>query len=454
MYNYPPNGAFCPPPGPGGGFAPPQGFGPGGGFPPPQGFGPGGGFPPPGGFAPPPFNQGGFPPKGFPPGPGGGFPPGPGGGFPPPQQQMGQNGYQPQGPQGYAPNDSYSQAPQGSQGYNPNDSYGQIQPQSYASNATFGQPQSQQLLTPAECDEAAKTLYEAMKGMGTNEKKLISVLGKYPPIQMNQIIKSYKSNYGKNLLDDVKSETGGNFGKLACALSMTIVEYDVKCIHDAIACIGTDDDCLMEVLVGRTNNDMKKLCEEYKLKYGKDLEEDVKGDTSGYVRRLYIVLLQGNRDETNQARDVEADVEALYRAGEGRSGTDEMGFISLLCNRPSSHLNNVFNRYQQKYSHTIEKAIEKEFSGDIEKALLKLVASIRNMSEYIATQFEKSMKGLGTNDEKLIRLVVRFRAPILMESIKEAYKTKYGKTLGKRIKGETSGDYCKLLLACIKEEGK
>jgi len=443
MYNYPPNGAFPPPQGfappPGGGFPPPQGFGPGGGFPPPQGFGPGGGYPPPG-------PGGGFPPKGFAPQ---GFPPGPGGGFPPPQQQMMQNGYQ---PQGYPPNDAYGQTPQGYQGYNPNGSYGS--PQGYAPNATFGQPQAQQLLTPAECDEAAKTLYGAMKGMGTNEKKLISVLGKYPPIQMNQIIKSYKSNYGKNLLDDVKSETGGNFGNLACALSMTIVEYDVKCIHDAIACIGTDDDCLMEILVGRTNNDMKKLCEEYKKKYGTELEDDVKGDTSGYVRRLYTVLLQGNRDETNQARDVEADVEALYRAGEGRSGTDEMGFISLLCNRPSSHLNNVFNRYQQKYSHTIEKAIEKEFSGDIEKALLKLVSSIRNMSEYIATQFEKSMKGIGTDDEKLIRLVVRFRAPSLIEPIKEAYKTKYGKTLGKRIKGETSGDYCKLLLACINEEGK
>jgi len=48
---------------------------------------------------------------------------------------------------------------------------------------------------------------------------------------------------------------------------------------------------------------------------------------------------------------------------------------------------NVFNLYQQKYSHTIEKAIEKEFSGDVEKALLKLVASIRNMSEYVATQY-------------------------------------------------------------------
>jgi len=37
-----------------------------------------------------------------------------------------------------------------------------------------------------------------MKGIGTDEKELINVLGKYPPLQMNQIIKSYKSNYGKH----------------------------------------------------------------------------------------------------------------------------------------------------------------------------------------------------------------------------------------------------------------
>jgi len=35
-----------------------------------------------------------------------------------------------------------------------------------------------------------------MKGIGTNEKELINVLGKYPPLQMNQIINGYKSNYG------------------------------------------------------------------------------------------------------------------------------------------------------------------------------------------------------------------------------------------------------------------
>jgi len=62
------------------------------------------------------------------------------------------------------------------------------------------------------------------------------------------------------------------------------------------------------------------------------------------------------------------------------------------------------------------------------------------------------MKGMGTDDEKLIRLTVRHRAPNVIGPIKDAYKTKYGKTLAKRIKSDTSGDYCKLLLACIHDE--
>ncbi|OUM65615.1 hypothetical protein PIROE2DRAFT_20295 [Piromyces sp. E2] len=474
MYGYPPPGGAYPPPGgayppPGGAYPPPGGAypPPGGAYPPP-----GGAYPPPGGAYPPQqqgsqdksassVQQGSYPaPQAYPPQ---GYPPQ---GYPPqgyPPQGYPPQGYPPQGypPQGYPPQQGSYPPPQ--QGYPPQQgSYPPAQqgyppqgypPQGYPPQnvSQFNQPQTS-LLTPAECDEAAKNLRDAMKGIGTDEKKLISVLGKYPPLQMNQIIKGYKSNYGKNLIDDVKSETSGNFGKLACALSMPIIEYDVKCLHDAIAGLGTDDDCLMEILVGRTNADINALRTEYKRIYGKDVENDVKGDTSGYVRRLYTVLLQGNRDETNNARDAVADAETLYRAGEGKIGTDEMAFISMLCNRPDAHLRQVFDIYQQKHGHTIEKAISKEFSGDIKKALTNLVSSIRNKAEYIATLFEKSMKGMGTDDDKLIRLTVRHRAPYVMTPIKEAYKTKYGKTLAKRIKGDTSGDYCKLLLACIHEE--
>ena len=91
-----------------------------------------------------------------------------------------------------------------------------------------------------------------------------------------------------------------------------------------------------------------------------------------------------------------------------------------------------------------------------------------------AKLMEKSMAGLGTRDAQLIYRFVSFfffftdndiillfffcyyrivRAhwnPDRLEAIKSAYKQRYGKPLEARVKGETSGDYQKLLVAIIK----
>ena len=89
-----------------------------------------------------------------------------------------------------------------------------------------------------------------------------------------------------------------------------------------------------------------------------------------------------------------------------------------------------------------------------------------------AKLLEKSMAGMGTRDAQLIyryvfilffsyrlgsfrsyniyRLVRAHWDPIRMEAIKDAYKRRYGKTLEGRVKGETSGDYQKLLMAIVR----
>lgn len=58
------------------------------------------------------------------------------------------------------------------------------------------------------------------------------------------------------------------------------------------------------------------------------------------------------------------------------------------------------------------------------------------------------MKGLGTDDSRLTRVIVT-RTEIDMCQIKEAYYTKYGKTLTQAVRADTSGHYRDFLLALL-----
>lgn len=71
---------------------------------------------------------------------------------------------------------------------------------------------------------------------------------------------------------------------------------------------------------------------------------------------------------------------------------------------------------------------------------------------HAANLLEESMAGMGTKDHLLVARTIRFHWDRnYLANVKAAYQQKYRKSLGSRIKGETSGDYEKLMLACIGE---
>ena len=105
-----------------------------------------------------------------------------------------------------------------------------------------------------------------------------------------------------------------------------------------------------------------------------------------------------------------------------------------------------------------------------------LVQCVRNTPAFFATKLYKSMKGLGTDDSTLIRVIVT-RCEVDMLDIKQEFQNKYQKTLASFIKvcivscrcintavgkfytqllfyyfqGDTSGNYRKTLLGLIGE---
>jgi annexin A7/11 len=108
----------------------------------------------------------------------------------------------------------------------------------------------------------------------------------------------------------------------------------------------------------------------------------------------------------------------------------------------------MLHEYERISGRSFEKAIQGEFSGDVEAGFLALVKSARNRAAYFAERIHESVAGMGTKDDDLIFLVVT-RAEIDMENIKQEYNKMYHKSVSQAISGDTSGDYKKVLLALV-----
>uniref|UniRef100_A0AAX7W0Z9 Annexin n=1 Tax=Astatotilapia calliptera TaxID=8154 RepID=A0AAX7W0Z9_ASTCA len=293
----------------------------------------------------------------------------------------------------------------------------------------------------------AEVLRKAMKGFGTDEQAIIELLGSRSNKQRVPLLRSYKTAYGKDLIKDLHSELSGDFRKLVMAMLKTPTEFDASELNSSIKGAGTDEACLIEILSSRSNAEIKEINRIYKQEYKKSLEDSISGDTSGHFRRLLVSLAQGNRDERENV-DIslaKQDAQALYAAGENKLGTDESKFNAILCARSKSHLRAVFLEYQQMCGRDIEKSIGREMSGDLESGMLAVVKCIKNTPAYFAERLYKAMKGAGTKDKTLIRIMVS-RSEVDMLDIRQEYLKNYGKSLYTAISGDTSGDYKKLLL--------
>ncbi|KAJ8263198.1 hypothetical protein COCON_G00156550 [Conger conger] len=296
-------------------------------------------------------------------------------------------------------------------------------------------------------DEDVEKLRGAMKGAGTDEAAISEVLAHRTIHQRQDIKDHFKRSVGKDIMDDLKSELSGNFRKVVVGLMMTAPAYDAYELRNAIKGAGTDEACLIEILASRTNEEIKAFTEVYKKEYGDSLEDDICSDTSGMFQRVLVSLLTAGRDSSDTFDEARAlkDAKDIFEAGEACWGTDEVKFLSVLCVRSRKHLLRVFEEYKNISGREIEDSIKREMSGNLEDVFLAVVGCIRSRPAFFAERLYKSMKGMGTNDDALIRLMVS-RAEVDMEDIKEQFFKKYNKTLYSFIKSDASGDYRHILL--------
>jgi len=305
--------------------------------------------------------------------------------------------------------------------------------------------------TVKDCDgfdaqQDCELLHKAMKGLGTDEAKIIGIVAHRSNKQRQELKQQYAQMWGKDLIKELKSELGGHFEDAVLALFRPSDEFDAWCLHDAMAGAGTTESTLIEIMSSRSNEQIKQISATFKRLYKKDLPKELQSETSGYFKRLLFSLSQGARDEGDvDSAKAAQDAQALYDAGEKSWGTDESRFNVVLASRSFEHLELVFKTYEKISKKTVEQAIKSELSGDLEDGMLAIVQCAKDKPTYFAERLYKSMKGAGTNDKALIRLMVS-RSEVDLVQVKAAFQAKYGQSLEQFIQDDISGDYKRLMI--------
>jgi len=291
-------------------------------------------------------------------------------------------------------------------------------------------------------DEDAKNLRDAMKGVGTDEKVLIKIICNRNRQQLQAVAAAFKAKYNKDLKKEIKSETSGWFKKVLVHRFKNPFEMKRKGLSKAVKGVGTNERRLIDILAFTPNAEMAAL---KSADHG--LVDKVLKDLSGHFKDAIKDLFGADRNENPNINPAEIaeDVKTLYKAGEKKIGTDEKAFIKILTNKAPWYNQALNQAYKNEHKHSLEVAINKEFSGSLKDLLNALITP---PYDYWAEQLFNSMHGAGTNDREL-SWIFGFLEKNELKHVEGIFNKRYPKHLKDMIKGDTSGHYEKALLELL-----
>ncbi|ELK37300.1 Annexin A10 [Myotis davidii] len=243
----------------------------------------------------------------------------------------------------------------------------------------------------------AQMLGGALQGFGCDKDMLISILTQRCNSQRLMIAEAYQSMCGRDLIGDLKEKLSDHFKDVMVGLMYPPPSYDAHELWHAMKGVGTEENCLIDILASRTNGEIFQMREAYCLQYGSNLQEDIYSETSGHFRDTLMNLVQ-----------------VLWEACQRKTGEHKTMLQAILCNKS----------YQQ----------------------LWLVLCVRDKPAYFAYRLHSAIHDFGFHNKTVIRILIA-RSEIDLMTIRKRYKERYGKSLFHDIKNFASGHYEKALLA-------
>ncbi|KAK2830598.1 hypothetical protein Q5P01_018529 [Channa striata] len=269
---------------------------------------------------------------------------------------------------------------------------------------------------------------------------LVRILTNRSNAQRQIIAKTFKEKTQKDLAAGVKKAVSGDLGTLLQELLMPPLDFEAHRLQQAMVGIGTDEETLMEILCTRSGKQLQEISAVYKQLYKKDLEKELKGETSGDFAKLVLALL----NKENVAGVVQRDIEALSASLNGKKA-DAGPWIDILTSRDLDHLNKVLMGLELQTGQMAEQAVEKRLTGDIRLGLKVLVQCIQSPDIYLA-------KRLMTMKTPIVQGIMVSHSEEDLLSVRAAYLKLAGASLYTSLQKHFKGDHLQALLAICRSE--
>ncbi|KAG8493463.1 hypothetical protein CXB51_010759 [Gossypium anomalum] len=304
---------------------------------------------------------------------------------------------------------------------------------------------------PSPEDDSHK-LKKAFQGFGTDEDGIIEILGHRDANQRKKIRETYHQLYNGTLIDALKSELSGDFGKAVILWTYDPSERDARLANEALKSKKKGIkhlEVIVEMSCASSPQHIVAVRQAYCTLFDHSLEEDIVASVPPPLRKILVGLVTSYRYDKEVVDTDVANLEAdrLHEAIKTKDlAHDDVVFI--LATRNFYQLRTTFECYKKKHGNPIDKDIEKSGKGDLESLFRMVILCIDSPEKHFAEVVGTSIIGLGTDEDSLTRAIIS-RAEIDMMKVKSEYLNIYKSSLDDAVTGDTSGDYRNFLVTLL-----
>lgn len=264
---------------------------------------------------------------------------------------------------------------------------------------------------------------------------LVKILTNRSNSQRQLIATTFDEASQNDLPSSLKKVLSGDLEDFMLELLLPPLQHEASRLQQAMAGLGTNEETLLEILCTRSGRHLKQVKAAYKQMYKKDLEKELRGETSGDFLKLVVALL--NKEEI--AANVQRDVEALTASLKPKKPDADV-WIDILTSRDCRHLNKVFLILEMMSGQALEDFVDKQFSGDFSMGLQVLVQCIKNPDTYLA-------KRLTTMKAPIVQSILIAHCEEDLLCIRVAFLKLTGTSLYTTLQKHFKGNYLQGLLA-------